>query len=304
MVLWVLTVLMVIVLSFSFMTKTEALATLSFKEGIEKKFLAEAGIERGVVEMIYRAQNLNSGDTEMWRPDATPYNDQLGNGKYTVRIMDESGKIDLNTLTESSAIILKNLLINSGVKSEDADIIADSVLDWKDEDDLRRLNGAESEYYMSLPNPYKAKNANFDTVEELLLVKGVTPEILFGAEGKKGIIRFLTVYSKANTINLYTAPREVLMALPGMTPEIADAIITTRTAKQSPGIEELKAVLGTGYAPLAPYIGFGSSNAFTIDATGWKDNEKKAYPVRATVVLEGNGKFRYVYYKSPMSVTQ
>jgi hypothetical protein len=112
------------------------------------------------------------------------------------------------------------------------------------------------------------------------------------------------VYSKATTINLYAAPREVLMALPGMTPEIADAIITTRTAKQSPGIEELKAVLGTGYAPLAPYIGFGSSNAFTIDALGWKDNEKKAYPVRATVVLEGNGKFRYVYYKSPMSVTQ
>jgi len=303
MVLWVLTALMVIVLSFSFMAKTETLATLSFKEGIEKKFLAEAGIERGMVEMLYRSKNLNSGDAEIWNADGTPYSDQLGNGKYTVRIMDESGKLDINTLNDSSAIILKNLLISSGVKSEDADIIADSVLDWKDADDLRRLNGAESDYYMSLPNPYKAKNADFDTVEELLLVKGMTPEILFGTEGKKGIVSFLTVNSKAGTINISAAPREVLMALPGMTAEIADAIITIRTEKRTQGQQDLQAALGASYALLAPYIGFGSSNAFTIDSVGWKDSEKKGYPIKATITIEGSNKFKYVYYKSPMNVT-
>ena len=304
MVLWVLTVLMVIVLSFSFMTRTETHATLSFKEGIEKKFLAEAGIERGMVEMLYRRQNLNSGDSEVWKADGTPYSDQLSNGKYTVRIMDESGKLDINTLNDSSAIIFKNLLINSGVKAEDADTIADSVLDWRDADDLHRLHGAESDYYRSLPNPYKAKNADFDTVEELLMVKGMTPEILYGTEEKRGIIGFLTVNSKVGTINLNAAPRELLMALPGMTAEIADGIIKIRAEKEIQGLQDVQAALGESYKLMASYISFGASNAFTIDSVGYKDSEKKGYRIKATVIIEGNNKYRYVYYKSPMNVTR
>jgi general secretion pathway protein K len=304
MVLWVLTVLMVIVLSFSFMAKTETLATLSFKEGVEKKFLAEAGIERGMVEMLYRRQNLNSGDSELWKTNSTPYSDQLGNGKYTVRIMDESGKLDINTLNDSSAIIFRNLLINSGVKAEDADTITDSVLDWKDADDLHRLHGAESDYYLSLPNPYKAKNADFDTVEELLMVKGMTREILYGTGEKAGIIGFLTVNSKVTTISANAAPRELLMALPGMTAEMADTIITIRTEKEMQGPQDVQAALGASYTLLAPYLGFGASNAFTIDSVGYKDSEKKGYSIKATITIENNNKFRYVYYKSPMNVIQ
>ena len=304
MVLWVLTVLMVIVLSFSFMTRTETHATLSFKEGIEKKFLAEAGIERGMVEMLYRRQNLNAGDSEIWKADGTPYSDQLSNGKYTVRIMDESGKLDINTLNDSSAILFKNLLINAGVKAEDADTIADSVLDWKDADDLHRLHGAESDYYRSLPNPYKAKNADFDTVEELLMVKGMTPEILYGTEEKRGIIGSLTVNSRVGSINLNAAPRELLMALPGMTAEIADGIIKIREEKEIQGLQDVQAVLGESYKLMASYVGFSASNAFTIDAVGFKDSEAKGYRVTATVIMESNNKYRYVYYKSPMNVTR
>ncbi len=104
-----------------------------------------------------------------------------------------SGKISLNALTDISGIILKNLLVNQGVSPEDADTIVDSILDWKDADDLHRLHGAESDYYLSLPNPYKAGDVPFETLEVLALVKGVTPEILYGTEKKRGIIHFLTL---------------------------------------------------------------------------------------------------------------
>ena len=76
-----------------------------------------------------------------------------------------------------------------------ADIIVDSILDWIDTDDLHRLNGAESDYYQSLPNPYKAKNGRLDTLEELLLIKGMSPDILFGTKEQKGLIHFVTIYS-------------------------------------------------------------------------------------------------------------
>ena len=95
-VLWVLTILMIVVLAFSYMTKTETLATRSFKEGVEKKFLAEAGIERGIMELffknMYKRQPIALEGGEVWRTDGTIYSDQIGDGKYKVRITDEGGK--------------------------------------------------------------------------------------------------------------------------------------------------------------------------------------------------------------------
>ncbi len=192
-VLWVLTVLMVIVFSFSYMARTETLSTLSFKEGIEKRFLAEAGVQRGILELFYRKENFNKVLTEdqmVWIVDGRPYSGQVGDGNYTVKIIDESGKLDINSAPE---LLLRNLLGALGIEGTTLDTIVDSILDWKDKDDLHRLNGAESDYYLSLPNPYKAKNGDFETLEELLLVKGVTREILYGDGKKKGLIDFLTV---------------------------------------------------------------------------------------------------------------
>jgi len=298
-VLWVLTILMVIVFSFSFVTRTDTHATLSFKEGMEKKLHAQAGIERGITELFYRMQNLGMEGVEVWKTDGTSYREKIGDDQYTVMITDESGKIDINM---TSPLILKNLLINLEVRDEDADIIVDSIMDWKDGDDLHRLHGAESEYYLSLPNPYKAKNAPFDTVEELLLVKGMTPEILYGSGEKKGIIDFLTVNSKRGMINLNAAPKEVLAAIPGMTPEIADGIILYRQSKEIRSIQEVQGILGGGYSMMLPHISTGGSNTFTIDATGYKGDEKTDFSIRATVIIEGNNEYRYVYYKTPAHI--
>ena len=304
MVLWVLTLLMVIVLSFSFMTRTETYSTLSFKEGLEEKFLAEAGIERGIMELFYRNvyknQTLVMEGTEAWRTDGTIYSAQIGDGYYTIAITDESGKVDINTVSD---VVLKNLLINWGIQEEDVDIIADSIMDWKDPDDLHRLHGAESDYYMSLPNPYKAKDANFDSLEELLLVKGLTSEILYGNNEKRGIINFLTINSGTNRININAAPKEVLIAIPGMTPEFADMIIDYRKTKDIVNLQEI-GIIGENYNLMSPYISTAGSNTFTIEAAGYTGREKGGYAIRATVTITGNSSYKYVYYKSPISINQ
>ena len=308
MVLWVLTILMVIVFSFSFMVKTDMLSTLSFKGGMERKLIAEAGIERGVTELFYRSfykdQTVELEGRELWKTDGTPYTGKLGNGYYTVRITDESGKVDINTASE---LVLKNILLNHGVQSEEADTIVDSIMDWKDEDDLIRLHGAESDYYTSLPNPYKAKNVPFDTIEELLLVKGVTSEILYGSKDKKGIIGFLTVNSKMDRINVNVAPREVLMAIPNMTPEMAEAIINYRQNKEIRDVQELQGIIGGSYGSMSRFIAVGGTNMFTIDSSGSKENEKGVYAIRATVLLTGGTDthtHEFVYYKSPVALAQ
>ncbi len=299
-VMWALAILMVLVLSFSFLARTETHASMVFRDNAERKLLADAGIERGIFEIIYRRQNLNNEiilpGMEVWGADGTTYTDHVGEGRYSVSIMGESGKLDINKVPD---ILLKNLLLNIGIKDDEADKIVDSIMDFKDPSGLTRLNGAGDDYYMSLPNPYKTKKADFDTIEELLLVKGVTPAILYGDGNQKGIIDFLTVNSKSTLVNLNYASKEVIMALPGMTADLADQIIKTRQDQPIKKLDAVQQIVAGGYSLIVPYITVDETNVFTVESQGLKGDEKAGYPVKATVIIDIQNKCKYVYYKSP-----
>jgi general secretion pathway protein K len=243
---------------------------------------------------------------EAWKPDGTAHTFDTGKGVYVVRIIDESGKISLNGLTDSSGIILKNLLINQGTSSENADIIVDSILDWKDPDDLHRLSGAETDYYLSLAKPYKARDADFETLEELSLVRGITPEILYGTSNTKGIIPFLTIHGKTGKVNINVAPKEVLAALPGMDAAMVERIIEFRGSSEIRGDAAVKDFLGASYALMSPYANADpdASALFTVEATGYKDDAKKGHSIAATITFDRSNQFRYVYYKSPAEFVQ
>jgi len=306
MVLWVLAVLSVLVLSFAFMARTEVHSTMSFRDGIERKFLAEAGIERGIMELFYRSANKNQTSalegSEVVRIDGRQYEGEIGDSRYTFSIVDESGKININSLTDANGVILNNLIVNLGLSGDTANTIVDSILDWKDSDNLARLNGAEDAYYDSLSVPYKARNEKFDTLEELLLVKGVSSEILFGSGSRAGLINFLTVYSKGPTVNLNAAAKEVIMALPNMTSSMADRIIEFRQSAELRGQQDVMAIVGDIFRAVAPYVGFSESNVYTVEGKGSKKDESRGYGIRAVVSIEGNNQHHYLYYKSPSDV--
>lgn len=302
-VLWVLTALMGIVFSFSVMVRADSVSALSFRDDAEKRHLAAAGLARAALELNYRMVNKGQAITiegrEVWRIDGTTYREKLGTGSYAVRITDESGKIDINTLTDASGIILKNLLIQLEVSGEDADVILDSILDWRDGDNLVRLHGAEDEYYQALPKPYKAKNADFETIEELLLVRGITSEIFYGTESRKGLVHFVTVHAKTQRINIAAAQREVLASLPNMTLTRADQIIERRATDAPLRMEDFRDIFGADYAVVSPYIGMDDSGIVSIESAGFKDEGKIAYAIQATAVTDKPGHLRYLSYRSP-----
>lgn len=308
MVLWVIIILMVIVMSFSLLAKTEAKATLYFRESLAKKFIARAGMERAIMEIYYRRANLNkttipdSGET--LRVDGSAIEGDVGDDRYVVRIFNEAGRINLNTMNDQNKIILDNLLINLGVPKDTADTIVDSALDWVDKNPFHRLSGAEDDYYQSLPNPYKAKNAPFDTVEELLLVKGVTPDILFGTKDRKGLIQFVTVYGGASRINVNVAPKEVIMALPGVTEDTADRIIDRRKQAELKSLDDVRGIMGGQYNGASSYIDTAESDGYAIESTGFRKDDKDARGIRAIVVIQAEGTYEYVYYKTPAEMTR
>ncbi len=95
---------------------------------------------------------------------------------------DESGRLNMNILLWADSLqegAGRNLLMALPGMSED---VADSILDWLDEDDEIREFGAELEYYSQLSPPYEPKNGMLDTIAELLRVKGVSPQLLFGID--------------------------------------------------------------------------------------------------------------------------
>lgn len=302
-VLWIVVILSMGALSLSLLTRTEALATLSVKEEMENKFLAEAGIRRGIMELFYRNANKNQQvileGFEVFQCDGRAYTAEMADGHYRIRISDESGKINLNTLSDNSGIILKNLLMNNGVAEDTASIIVDSILDWKDGDNLHRLNGAEDDYYQSLPRPYKAKNAAFDSLEELVFVRGISKAILQGSADKKGILPFCTIYSKTDKINLNAAPPEVLKAIPGMTDDMIQRIVEYRDLSPAAKVQPIAGLIGGDFNAIARYVTTAESNIYTIDAIGYKDNEKRNYAIQAIVAVEGAQKCRMIYFRSP-----
>jgi general secretion pathway protein K len=88
-------------------------------------------------------------------------------------IDDEAAKLDLNTATYDQLMALPYM----------TDELACSIIDWRDADDeVTDLDGGEDTYYMSLPVPYHCKSAPFESIDELKLVKGCTPDILYGLD--------------------------------------------------------------------------------------------------------------------------
>ena len=301
MVLWAIVVLTALMFTFAFMTRTDALSTFSYKESITRDYLAEAGISRAVMEMFYF--NLKQEDEllvdyeSLWKPDGTVYEGEIPSGKYQVRISDESGKININV--DQSYSLLHNLLLNFEVEEEQIETIIDSIKDWRDADDLHQLNGAESDYYESLTPPYKAKNANFDTIEELLWVKGVTKELFYGAGDGKALKDYITVYgSGEGRIKLFTASREVLLAIPGMTEARADEIIADRSTSNpdfdTEGLDEEYFIDDNDM----------SESIYTIEAVGVTSHKIPEYGVRAVVMISSYDEYRFINwrFRSPVSI--
>jgi len=126
-------------------------------------------------------------------------------------IMPEESKININTLPANEYRVLIFLLEDAGVNGERAKVIAAAVLDWRDADSevFDYPNGAEDDFYRSLPRPYRAKNKPFESVEEILLVREVSPEIF------QKINKFITVYPPEGSfrIDLMSAAEPVVKAL-------------------------------------------------------------------------------------------
>ncbi|MGH2670512.1 MAG: general secretion pathway protein GspK, partial [bacterium] len=163
-----------------------------------------------------------------------------GGGHYSYRITDEAARLNVNNMTTATSLLaLDRLLQSLGIEKTERDIISDSLQDWRDGNDLHRVNGAESDdYYLKLPVPYRARNGNLQSLNELLQIKGITPDLFRGTAERPGLAQFLTVATPTpGVVNINTASRRVLAALGRAEAEILQIVATRQDAPypQLPG---------------------------------------------------------------------
>jgi len=214
-VLWLTVLLTVIGGSFAYGMHNEALAARNTLSLAQARGLADGAIYRTVFELM-RPKTLADG----WSADGTIHAWDEDGSRVNVSALDESGKIDLNTAPDG---LLKGLLQTAAeLDTDTAGRLVDVIDDWKSAGDLRRPNGAKAPDYEAAGLSYKPANAPFEAVAELQRVLGMTPAVYGRIAGS------LTVHSRMAGINPAFASRTVLLAVPGVTPEIVDTYIAQR----------------------------------------------------------------------------
>ena len=214
MVLWLTVLLTVIAGAFAFSMRGEALASRNAVSLAQARTAADGAIERATFEL------LRPRTSESWKADGTVKRWLDGDMTLVVTARDEAAKIDLNGAAEP---LLRSVFVNlAGLSDADATAVVEAIADWRDDDDLRRPNGAEAPDYRAANSNYTPTNRSFETVGELSRVLGVTPTIYARVAG------VLTVHSRQAGVNPQTAERDTLLALPGATTEMVDEYIQKR----------------------------------------------------------------------------
>lgn len=167
----------------------------------------------------------------------------FGDARYSLRLRDTGAALNLNEADEG--MLRQFFALGLRVDYALADRLAQAILDFRDEDDLPRVNGGEREQYLDEGLPVLPANRAFAEVEEVRHVMGMTEEIYRRARP------FLTVISSGD-VNVNAAPLPVLLALPGMTESAASEILRLRESGDTPRSgRELQALLPPGaWAPI------------------------------------------------------
>jgi type II secretory pathway component PulK len=171
-VLWMVVVLMVMTAILGRKSRLDMKVCLARTEAVRCKWACRAGIEKAIA-VLTEDETENDGLLDLWSENPEDFNDiMLEKCFFTVRVIDESSKLNINAATKDQLLGLPEMV----------EEIADAIIDWRDSDDMPSGAGVESGYYEGLTYGYLARNGPFRTLRELLMVKDVTEELFYGED--------------------------------------------------------------------------------------------------------------------------
>ena len=234
-------------------------------------------------------------------------------GRGGMSIMDHSGKLQINSLlkkgeegwevNEEQRKVWMNLLVVEEFElgEEGAVNILEAIIDWIDDDeDPSGFGGAESSYYTGLEDPYEPRNGPMEFVEELLLVRGVTPELYYGVDDIPGLATLVTPHGRDGRININTADPFILGSLAEeIEPDMVDGMLSYRDVEDNDLSDPAWYTWAPGFPgdiTIPPELLTTSSSYFEITTEVFREKMKKK--VRGLVVRGPGSTTELVYWKT------
>jgi general secretion pathway protein K len=226
-VLWACTLLAIMLGGYAMLARSEGLQARYQFAQTQAQYDAEAGLARA----IYGLQDTQLA--QRWLADGRPYTFRFGGATVRVSVVDEGGKVDLNS---ASPIVLQGLFRAAGVDPDAAQKLAAAVVDWRGAD-----LGGKVGLDVYAANGYKPRHSPFLSIEELQQVAGMTPALYRAVAGS------ITIWSGRESPDPNTAQSLALAAIPGMTPARVAQVTAARQATR-PGVAGLFAGNGVTHS--------------------------------------------------------
>jgi general secretion pathway protein K len=292
--LWFLVLGSAISLEAAHAARKHRLLAAGLSEGAQARIVAAAGIEHARARLATLARLAVPGAatditlvTDPWHGahDLLADTTALERARYVVSIRDVNALVNVNRADDAQ---LRHLLLALRIDARAANRIAQAVLDWRDEDDFRRVDGAERREYIDGCRAVLPRNGPFESVDEVQHVMGMTPELF------TRVRPYLTTEGSGR-INFTTASAPVLAAAPGMSDEAVAVVLRQRAAGQPVrSAQQLQEQLSSAAREMLEHdlprflsLVVFETREVAVTSTGWLDGSPVR--VRATAVLVRGG---------------
>jgi general secretion pathway protein K len=273
-VLWILAALSALVLIYlTFVTNTAVVVAAS-TDRVQSDALATAGIELAAYQL--------TAVREEARPSSGTFNARMGAARVSVTFRSEAARIDLNAAPKG---LLAGLIIGLGGAPANAADYADRILAWRAPSEAGE-DDPETSSYRTAGIAYTPRHAPFPQAEELWLVRGIPPVVV------ERMLPFVTAFSNMAPVNILDAAPQVVAALPGMTPERLQDVLSQRGDPRLDPRSVLALVGGEG-ATLA------SSRAYRVTVNTDFDSGRRAATEAVILLLdEGDEPYRVLSWRN------
>jgi type II secretory pathway component PulK len=171
-VLWIVIILILMTTVLGQSSRLGSRLSQSYGRQCACRWAARAAVETAL-HVLSEDDTSYDALSELWHDDPEDFNDiQLGGCVASVEITDESGKLNVNTADKKHFLNLLEMTAEQ----------ADSIMDWRDKDSDVRAEGAEADHYNHLEYWYPIRNAPFETLREVLFVKGIQEDDFYGED--------------------------------------------------------------------------------------------------------------------------
>ena len=269
-VMWLSAALSAIAFTVANSVRAETERTGTDVDALRTYYLATGAIERTLLYMRYGVQLRSpDGTTRYYQPPAPALRLQFPSGEAFVEVLPESAKLNINRATPNELLALLAAL---GVEPERAQSVAAGIVDWRS----GSPGGSYTEFdqhYLSLVPSFRSRHASFEEIEELLLVRGITPELFHGSYVRDAAGHFIPRAGLKDCVSVWAAPgamdvntiQPAVMQAIGLSPNAAAAIEALRKNAPVTKIEQLSAFRDSG--PGFSRLGIGGGTLSTLRAT-------------------------------------